>query len=405
MKAILQVALGILAAVGGFVDVGELVFNGQAGARFGYSLVWAILVGLVAAVLFSEMSGRVAAISGRAVFDLIRERMGFTVGLVTLVAAEIVCLMTLTAELGGVVIVLRLLSGLPYGLLLPVSALALVALIVALPFEWLERLFGYAGLGLLAFAVAAVTLKPSWGELARGALPSFSASQPALYLYFAVGLIATTVSPYEVYFYSSGGVEDRWTAKDMNRLTAFLGFGLGALLSIAILVTAAEVLRPQGIEPQHLGTTALTLNSLGTIGVLVGLGGMLFAVGGAALETAFAGAYSVSQFVGWPWGKYHGIRKAPRFTIAWLVFLGVAVLILVTGVDPVAITEYAVIFAAVALPLTYAPVLLVANDRSYMGEHANGRLANTLGLLYLVIITVVALLAVPLLVLTGAGQG
>lgn len=407
MKSVLQIALGILAAIGGFVDIGELVFNGQAGSRFGYALLWAILVGLGGAMVYSEMCGRVAAVSQRAVFDLIRERLGLPVGLVALGAGELVCLMTLTAELGGVVIALRLLSGLPYGLLLPVGTLALVVLILALPFEWLERLFGYAGLGLVAFAVVALKLHPDWQQLARGALPSLDLAQPALYLYFAVGLIATTVSPYEVYFYSSGGVEDGWTPKDLglNRITAFFGFSVGALLSIAILVVAAEVFRPLGIQPQHLGSTALTLGTLGQIGFLVGTMGILFAVGGAALETALSGAYSLSQFVGWPWGKYMGPRKAPRFNLVWVVFFALAMLVLATGVDPVAVTEYAVIFAAVAMPLTYAPVLLVANDSSYMGRYVNGRLANILGSAYLVVILAAAVLAIPLLILTNAGQG
>jgi Mn2+/Fe2+ NRAMP family transporter len=349
----------------------------------------------------------VAAVSRRAVFDLIRERLGFTGGLVTLFAGELVCLMTLTAELGGVVLVLRLFSGLPYGLLLPIAGLAMVVVILTLPFDWLERIFGYAGLGLVAFAVAALRLHPDWGQLGRGALPSFDTAQPALYLYFAVGVIATTVSPYEVYFYSSGGVEDGWTAKDLgeNRMTAFVGFGLGALLSIAILVASAEVLRPLGIQPQHLGSTALTLGGLGTVGLLIGMGGMFFAVGGAAVETSLAGAYSLSQFLGWPWGKYLGPRKAKHFTLVWIVMFGLAMLVLATGVDPIAVTEYAVIFAAVAMPLTYAPVLLVANDRSYMATHANGRLANVVGTFYLAVILVAALLAIPLLILTGAGQG
>ena len=407
MKAVLQLALGILAAIGGFVDIGELVFNGQAGSRFGYTLVWAILLGLGGAIVFAEMCGRVAAVSHRAVFDLIRERLGFTGGLVTLFAGEIVCVMTLTAELGGVVLILRLFSGLPFGLLLPIAGLAMVVVILTLPFEWLERIFGYAGLGLLAFVVVALHLHPDWGQLGRGVLPSFDTAHAALYLYFVVAIVATTVSPYEVYFYSSGGVEDRWTVKDLrqNRVTAFLGFGLGALLSISILIASAEVLRPLGIQPQHLGSTALTLGSLGTVGVLIGMGGMLFAIGGAVVETSLAGAYSLSQFLGWPWGKYLGPRRARRFTLAWIVMFALSMLVLATGVDPVAVTEYAVIFAAVAMPLTYAPVLLVANDRAYMGSHANGRVANLVGGFYLVVIVVAALLAIPLLVLTGAGQG
>ena len=78
--------------------------------------------------------------------------------------------------------------------------------------------------------------------------------------------------------------------------------------------------------------------------------------------------------------------------------------IVMTGVDAVALTEYAVIFSVVALPLTYLPILLVANDRSYMGRYANGRLANALGLVYLVVIAGISLSAVPLMILTNVGQ-
>jgi Mn2+/Fe2+ NRAMP family transporter len=407
-RQLLQVALGILAAIGGFVDIGELVFNGQAGGTFGYSLIWAVLLGLIGILVYAEMCGRVAAVSQRAVFDLIRERMGFLMGLVTLVAAELVCLLTLTAETGGVALVLRMLTGLPYGVLLVVAVAALLLMTWFLPFEWLERIFGYVGLSLLVFAVAAVLLHPDWGSVARGALPSLDAGKPALYLYFAIVLIATTVSPYEVYFYSSGGVEDRWTKEDLklNRLTVFLGFGLGALLSTSLLVVSAKVLLPASVSPQHMGSTALTAAvALGPIGLILGLLGMLFAVGGAALETSLAGAYSLAQFLGWPWGKFRHPVHAPRFTIAWIVMFVIAGLILATGVDPVRVTEYAVIFAAVAMPFTYLPVLLAANDKSYMGGQKNGWLANSLGWAFLGVITLSAVLAIPLLVITNGGQG
>jgi Mn2+/Fe2+ NRAMP family transporter len=76
-----------------------------------------------------------------------------------------------------------------------------------------------------------------------------------------------------------------------------------------------------------------------------------------------------------------------------------------TGVDPVLVTEYAVIFSVVALPLTYIPILLVANDRAYMGRYVNGRLANAFGLLYLVVILLVSLSAIPLMIITHQGQG
>jgi len=131
---------------------------------------------------------------------------------------------------------------------------------------------------------------------------------------------------------------------------------------------------------------------------------MLFAVSGAAIDTLFAGAYNLAQFLGWEWGRYRHPSGAPRFTVTWAVLLVLAVALVLTGVDPVQLTEYAVISSAVALPLTYIPILLVANDRSYMREYVNGRRANILGLIYLVVIGVVSIAAVPLLILTNVGQ-
>src|SRR3954464_9042400 len=150
---IFKVALGILAAVGGLVDIGNLVFNVSAGATFGFQLLWVVVVGVVGIIVYSEMCGRVAAVAKRPVFDLVRERTGFGAGLSTLIASQIVNLLTCAAEVGGVAICLQLLSGLPYRLLIPLAVIALALCSWVLPFEWLERVFGYAGLGMLVFAV------------------------------------------------------------------------------------------------------------------------------------------------------------------------------------------------------------------------------------------------------------
>src|SRR5205809_6829280 len=86
----------------GFVDIGDLVFNVSAGATFGYQMLWVVVIGVVGIIVYSEMCGRVAAISGKAVFDAVRERLGFKMGLWALIAAQVVNLMTLTAEIGGI---------------------------------------------------------------------------------------------------------------------------------------------------------------------------------------------------------------------------------------------------------------------------------------------------------------
>jgi manganese transport protein len=405
---VFKIALGILAAIGGFVDIGDLVFNVAAGATFGYQLLWVVVVGVVGIIVYSEMCGRVAAVSGKAVFDAVRERVGFGAGLATLIAAQIVNLMTLAAEVGGVAICMRLLSGLPYRWLLLLAIVALAVVVWFVSFEWIERIFGYGGLCLLVFAVGAVKLHPDWGAVADGFLPSLNTEDPLLYCYFAVGLLGAAMTPYEVYFYSSGGIEDGWTLKDLglNKANAVIGYGLGGFLSCALMITGGALFLEQGIEPEFLGTIALGAGTpLGQVGLLLALIGILFAVGGASIDTLFAGAYNLAQFLGWEWGRYRTNAGAPRFTLTWMVLLALAFGIVMTGIDPVMLTEYAVIFSVVALPLTYLPILLVANDRAYMGRYANGRLANVLGAVYFGVIMIVSLSAIPLLILTNAGQG
>ena len=407
MKKIFGVALGILAAIGGFVDIGDLVFNVSAGAIFGYELLWVLPVGVVGITVFSEMCGRIAAVSKKAVFDAVRERVGFKAALGTLVASEVVNLMTFAAELGGVAIALQLLCGLPYRWLIVLAVLALAVVIWVTAFEWIERIFGYGGLCLLVFAVAAVKMSPEWGKVGGGFIPHVPESNSMVYAYFVVGLLGAAMTPYEVYFYSSGGVEEEWTPKDLglNRANAIIGYGLGGFLSAALMLTGATLFLERGISPEHLGTIALGAEvPLGTIGLLLAIVGILFAVGGASIDTVFSGAYNLAQFCGWEWGRYRTNARAPRFTLTWIVLLALGMAIVLTGVDAVVLTEYAVIFSVVALPLTYFPILLVANDEAYMGRHRNGRLANGLGFLYLLIIVAVSLSAIPLMILTNLGQ-
>jgi manganese transport protein len=405
---IFKIALGILAAIGGFVDIGDLVFNVAAGAMFGYQLLWVVVVGVVGIIVYSEMCGRVAAISNKAVFDAVRERVGFRAGLVTLVAAQVVNLMTLAAEVGGVAICLRLLSGLPYRWLILAAIVALGIVVWLISFEWIERIFGYGGLCLLVFAVAAVKLHPDWGAVAHGYVPHLNTENTPLYLFFAVGLLGAAMTPYEVYFYSSGGVEEGWKSKDLglNRANAIIGYSLGGFLSFALMITGGALFLEQGVQPDFLGSIALGAEvPIGEIGLLLALIGILFAVGGASIDTLFSGAYNLAQFFGWEWGRYRHASGAPRFTLTWMVLLGLALAIVMTGVDPVQLTEYAVIFSVVALPLTYLPILLVANDRAYMGTYVNGRVSNVLGVAYLVVILAISLTAIPLMIITNVGQG
>jgi Mn2+/Fe2+ NRAMP family transporter len=144
--------------------------------------------------------------------------------------------------------------------------------------------------------------------------------------------------------------------------------------------------------------------ALGKIGLVIALVGFFAATFGAACETGLSVGYSLAQFYGWRWGKFVPPRRAARFHLVVLVSTLLAVPVLLTTVDPVAVTEYSVVFSALALPLTYLPILVIANDPDYMGERVNGRLANVLGSVYLVVIVVASVAAIPLMIITKGGQ-
>ena len=408
----LELTLGVMTAVGGFVDISELVFAAQAGSIFGYALIWVFAFSTVGIMAFGEMSGRVAAVAKQPVFNLMRHRLGLKLGLLTLFASLVSTLITCAAEVGGMGLILNYLTGAPYLLLAALSVLVLMASMWILPFKWIERIYGLLGLLMLVFAAALIAIHPPWDKLVGGFVPQvpagLSAKQMLQFTYFGVAILSAVMFPYEAYFYSSGGIEEEWGPKDLltNKVTTTVGFGLGSLLAIAILAGSAQLFGPANVGPEIPGSAALEAAiPFGRTGLLLALLGMLFAVAGAAVETCMANAYAISQFFGWEWGRHKKPWEAPRFTIAWIAFFLLALLIVMTGVEVMSLVEYAVLFSIIVLPLTYLPLMLLAGDKSFMREYANKWLAKGLGWIYFAIVTAAAIAAVPLYLLTSGGQG
>jgi manganese transport protein len=404
VKTLLQIALGIIAAIGGFLDIGDLVFTSQAGATYGYSTLWAVPVGVLGIIVFAEMSGRVAAIAGKPNMELVRDRYPRNLSRATLYASLFLTVLTLAAELGGLGFILNYFFDVSVGFFVLVGLAAVAAAAWFLPFEWIERLFGYMGLGLLVFVATSINLDPDWGAMGNGFVPS--GDDTTLYWYFVVGLIAAAFMPYEIYFYSSGAIEEKWGKKDItvNRLNAIIGFGLGGILALGVIVAAAETLLPRGISPDSIGTVALIAEvPYGETGLVLALIGILFALGGATIDCAFSAAYNLAQHEGWTWGKRGGLERERKFVLSLAVFFVLGYAIVQTGVDPVQLTEYAVIFSMPVLPLTYLPVLLAGNDRNLMGDQVNGVLARGLGWAYFVLICVLAVAAPILFIATNGG--
>jgi Mn2+/Fe2+ NRAMP family transporter len=409
MKKVFAVALGILTAIGGFLDIGDLVMNAVVGSRFGLALAWVVVVGIIGICLFAEMAGRVAVVSGRATFEIIRERLGPRMAGANLTASFFINLMTLTAEIGGVALALQLATDVGRFMWIPVAALAVWVVIWRVGFQIMENVTGLLGLCLIVFAVAVFLLHPNWGDLAHQATAPVipEKESAATYWYFAIALFGAAMTPYEVFFFSSGAVEERWTAKDLGtaRLNVMVGFPLGGILSVAIASCAAIVLLPSQIDVTSLSQMVMPVVAAGgKLALAFVIIGIVAATFGAALETALSGGYILAQFLGWTWGKFRRPAEAARFHVVMFVAIVLGAAVLFTGVDPIMVTEYSVVFSAIALPLTYLPILIVANDSQYMGDKTNGRLINAFGSVYLVIILAASLAAIPLMIVTGAGQ-
>jgi Mn2+/Fe2+ NRAMP family transporter len=291
------------------------------------------------------------------------------------------------------------------------GTLAILCAIAFLKFEHLDQMFGLLGLGLVIYVVAAVKGAPDWSRVAEGFVPHLPGpGMPGLatYAYYVVGLFSAILMPYEVHFYSSGAIEEKWTVKDLpsNFSNAVIGFALGGVLTIALVMVGATAYRNSGIDPHLLGTTALPIAmTLGVHALVIALVGMLFAIAGAAAETSLACAYSVAQFLRKPWGKDRRRRDAPLFHSTWAAAIVGGMALNLTGVKPLDLVQYSVIFAVVVLPFTYYPILRVAGDKSLMGKHANSRTIQALAWIFLVLIALAAVAAVPLMLVTHNGEG
>jgi Mn2+/Fe2+ NRAMP family transporter len=410
VKRFLAIALGILTAIGGFVDIGDIVANAEAGARFGIAHAWVLLVGVIGICVYAEMAGRVAAVSGRPVFDLVRERLGPRVALANLGGSLLVTVLTLGAEIGGVGLALQLATSVDYLLWVPVVAFVLWAALWRVKFSVLENVFGLTGLVLIVFVIAFFRLPADSGELWQQAVhPGPPQGEDwGTYWFFAVALFASALTPYEVFFFSSGAVEERWSAKDLitSRVNVFVGFPLGGLLAFALMLTSATVFHPLSMSVDTLSQVAMPAAiALGKLGLAAAILGFFAATFGAAMETGLSTGYTVAQYFGWTWGKLRRPRNAARFHTVVMIGILAGVAVLMTTIDPIQLTEYTLVFSAVALPLTYLPILVVANDRGYLGERVNGRLANTLGVTYLLIVLAAAIAAIPLMLTTRMGGG
>jgi Mn2+/Fe2+ NRAMP family transporter len=404
MKKFMQVALGIITGIGGFLEVGSVATAAQAGASFRYSLIWAIALGTLCLIFLVEMTGRLAAVSKHSIADAVRERFGFTFSVLPRVAEIFVNLLVIAAEIGGVSLALKFVTGIEVRVwAIPVTLLIWLA-IWAGTLDFIEDATSILGLVAFAFVIAAVKMHPDYHAALRGLIPSAPRHDAAHYWFIAVGILGATISPYMFHFYGSGAIEDKWNEDSLgaNRVTAALGMSFGAVMSVAVLVCAALALAPRGIEVDRYEQAALVLiPALGRWGLPLFAGTLGVCCFGAAMEVSLATAYMVAQTLGWNWGENKKPDKEARFSMVYVVMLLLGGTLLLTGLDPLKLTMFAMAITALILPLVTMPFVILLNDKQYVHEHTNGPIGNTVVILTIVLASIVAMVTIPLEIMGG----
>lgn len=401
-----QLSLGIVTGIGGFLEAGSIATSAQAGASFGYQLGWAVALGTIGLIALTEMSGRLAAISKRALTDAIRERFGFPYFIIVLVVGVLLAFLVLATEIGAASIALQMASGISYRWwALPVALLGWLFLWKG-TFSVVEN--ASAGLGLIsiAFGVGALKMHPHWGHLAAGLIPTRPVHHGASYWYMAVSIVGASISPYLYFVYSSGAMEEKWGEGQLrgNTITAIIGNSLGGILSIAVLVLAAFVFHPRGIQVEHYQQIAMTLvPSMAHVGVIIFIATLAITAFGATAEVMLATAYMTAQGFGWMWSEEAKPSEHARYSLVYTVIVLVSAVPLLLGADPFKLTNVSMALSSASLPISVLPLLVLMNDREIMGDHCNGWVSNSALILFALLSVVLLVVAIPLQIMGGGG--
>ena len=379
-----------------------------AGAQFGYGLIWLAPFTVPLVIAVQEMSGRIGSITGEGLAAVIKKHYSRPVLVGAVGLLFLANVINVWADLNVMAASAQMLFGLSFTFWLTVIAGGTIALLIVVPYKLYVRYLKWLCLALLAYVVTALLpgVKHDWRAVIHNlVLPRW---QPGFgYLMAVVGYLGTTISPY-CFFWQAGetveeeishGVETEpgrrlfpvnETEIRAVRADTVTGMLISQVIAFFIILCTAATLHAQGKTDINtaqdaarallpLGRSAYWLFTLGILGA--GLLGIPTLAGSAA--------YALSETLGWRYGLYRRFRRARGFylTIAAVIALGYA-LNFVHGISPVKALLYAAVLNGAVSPPLIVLLLLICNNPKIVGERRNGRLANALGALAAVTMTV-----------------
>jgi Mn2+/Fe2+ NRAMP family transporter len=301
------------------------------GARFGYELLWVLVLATGALIVFHELGARLGIVTGQGLTGLVRERYGVRWGAVALAALVAANLGTTCAEFAGVAAALDPL-GIPHTVSVPITAIGLSVLVLRGSFHRVEHVLLALSALLATYILAGLLAHPDWGATARGlAIPSMPGTRAALFA--VVATVGTTLAPWGLAFIQSYAADKHLMPRDLGaeRIDVITGALLTGVIGVFVVIACAATLHPRGIDIVDARDAAKALEPLAGH-----LASALFTVGllGAALVAAsilpLSTAYSICDALGAEDALDDPVREAPLFygTYAVVVALAAALVVL-----------------------------------------------------------------------------
>lgn len=399
---------GIIAASAGN-DAGGITTYSQAGAQYGYSLLWVILLLTFCLAVAQEMGARMAAVTGKGLADLIREEFGVRVAILAMAALLVANVATTVSEFAGITAVAEMfLPGQWRFVVVPGVALLVWLLVARGSYKRVERIFLAFCTVYLTYVVAAFLARPDWSAVAHGTfIPDLRQAREPGYLQIVIALVGTTIAPW-MQFYVQSSVRDKGiTTKDypLERLDVLTGSTLSNLISFFIIVTCAATLWASHFHITELFSAQDAAQALRPIAGKWAQ--ILFAIGLAnaamvgAVAVPLSTAYAVTESLGWESGLGRRIREAPLFIGIYTAVILVATgLILIPHVPLFRIILVSQVINGFLLPVVLVLMLRLINKPRLMGEYVNSRIYNVIAWTTVAVVAVLSLVYMGMTVMS-----
>ena len=363
-------------------DAGGIYTYSQAGAQYGYTLLWTMIPITLALIVVQEMCARMGAVTGKGLSDLIREEFGLRMTFFMLLLLVIVNFGNVVTEFSGIAGSVGLFGVSKY-LSVPIGAAVVWAMVVKGNYKSIEKIFLVASVFYIAYIVAGVLSRPDWhlALVETVKLPPRGVWREKDYLYMVVGVIGTTIAPWMQFYLQSSIVDKGVTARQLkaSRVDVIVGSIFTDVVAWFIIVACAATLYTHGIRDiADAATAARAMMPLaGKYAFLLFAAGLFNASLFAASILPLSTAYVVCEGMGFESGLDKSWREAPFFYWFYTLLIGLgAAVVLIPRFPMVKVAILSQVLNGVLLPVVLVFMLRLINKHELMGEHTNSHWFN-----------------------------